>query len=56
MKTDISYLVAGTANDGGEDGTGGVISGESGLAHAGAVVNYQGGYLVVTHDAAGGLE
>ena len=56
IKTDASYLVAGTADDGGEDGAGRVIAGESGLAHAGAVVNYQGGYLVVTHDAAGGLK
>merc|ERR1712200_299788 len=37
--TDHDTLVAGTANNGGEDGSGSVISGETGLAHAGAIVN-----------------
>merc|ERR1712226_1450085 len=32
--TDHDSLVAGTSNDGGEDGPGGVVSGEAGLAHA----------------------
>ena len=36
-------------DDGGEDSSGGVISGESGLAHAGAIVNNQGGNIIVTH-------
>jgi hypothetical protein len=39
----------GAADDGREDGTGGVVSGEAGLAHAGAVVNDQSSNLVVTH-------
>merc|ERR1712045_368329 len=37
--TDHDTLVAGTANNGGEDGSGSVITGETGLAHAGAIVN-----------------
>ena len=40
----------GASNDGGEDGTGCVISGEASLAHAGAIVYYQSGNIVVTHD------
>ncbi|KAH9400907.1 hypothetical protein TYRP_002488 [Tyrophagus putrescentiae] len=32
-------LVTGSADDGGEDGSGGVISGETGLAHTGAIVH-----------------
>ena len=43
------YLVTGTANDGGEDSPGGVITGETGLAHAGAIVNNQSGGIFVTH-------
>merc|ERR1711970_1594446 len=37
--TDHHTLVAGTANNGGEDSTGSVISSKSSLAHAGAIVN-----------------
>merc|ERR1712046_215166 len=37
--TDHDSLVAGAAHDGGEDSSGSVISGESSLAHAGAIVN-----------------
>merc|ERR1719516_36281 len=37
--TNHHTLVAGTADDGGEDGPGGVITGEASLAHAGAIVN-----------------
>ena len=44
-----TYLVTGTANDGGEDSPGGVITGETGLAHAGAIVNNQSGGIFVTH-------
>merc|ERR1712043_50976 len=47
--TDHDSLVAGTANDGGEDGSGSVISGESSLAHAGAIVNNKSGNVLVTH-------
>merc|ERR1712121_233935 len=42
-------LVAGTSNNGREDSPGGVISGESSLAHAGAIVNHQSSYVLVTH-------
>merc|ERR1719154_269424 len=35
--TDHHSLVAGTSNNGGEDGTGSVISSKSSLAHAGAI-------------------
>merc|ERR1712127_1149156 len=35
---DHDSLATGTANDGGEDSPGGVVSGEPGLAHAGAIV------------------
>jgi hypothetical protein len=45
----FAYLVTGAAHDGGEDGAGSVISGETGLAHAGAVVNDQSSNIVVTH-------
>ena len=41
--------MAGTSNDGGEDSPGGVITGETGLAHAGAVVNDKSGNILVTH-------
>jgi len=41
--------VAWTSNDGREDGTWRVIAGESGLAHAGAIVADQRGNLVVAH-------
>jgi len=49
--TDIAVLVShtqhdvgvtGTTNNGGEDGTGGVISGKTGLDHSGSVVNNKG--------------
>merc|ERR1712001_731394 len=50
--TNHDTLVAGTANNGGEDGPGGVITGETCLAHAGAIVNDQSGDLIVTHDGA----
>jgi len=41
--------MARAAYDGGEDGAGSVISGESGLAHTGSVVNDQSGNIIVTH-------
>merc|ERR1712102_4905 len=47
--TDHDTLVTGATNDGGEDGSGGIISGESSLAHAGAIVNNQGSKILVTH-------
>ena len=39
----------GPSNNGGEDGPGGVVSGEAGLAHAGAIVADQSGHVLVTH-------
>ena len=44
-----TYLVPWATNDGGEDSPGGVITGETGLAHAGAIVNDQSGCVLVTH-------
>ncbi|EZA62926.1 hypothetical protein X777_04635 [Ooceraea biroi] len=44
--------MSGATDDRGEDGAGSVISGETGLAHAGAIVYDEGGYFVVTHFAA----
>jgi len=44
-------LMTGSADDGGEDGTGCVISSETGLAHTGAIVDYQSCYIIVTHFA-----
>ena len=45
----MSYLEAATADDGGEDGAGGVVTGETSLAHVGAIVHNQGNSLVITH-------
>ena len=39
----------GASNNGGEDSPGGVIAGETGLAHAGAIVNDQSSCVFVTH-------
>merc|ERR1719390_560707 len=47
--TDHDSLVAGTADNGGEDSSGSVISGEASLAHAGAIVNNEGSNVFVTH-------
>ena len=41
--------VPGAAHDGREDSPGGVIAGETSLAHAGAIVNHQRRNFVVTH-------
>ena len=41
--------MSGASDDGREDGARSVVTGESGLAHAGAIVDYQSGYVVVTH-------
>ncbi len=48
----IIYLVPGASDDGGEDGPGGVVAGEPGLAHARAVVHDQSGDVLVTHGEA----
>merc|ERR1712201_9499 len=47
--TDHHTLVAGTANNGGEDSSGSVISSKSSLAHAGAIVNNESSNVFVTH-------
>merc|ERR1719474_1544957 len=47
--TDHHTLVAGTANNGREDSSGSVISGETSLAHAGAIVNNKSSNVFVTH-------
>ena len=49
--TDHHALVAGATHDGREDGTGRIVAGETGFAHAGAVVDYQRSNIVVTHFA-----
>merc|ERR1712095_53946 len=43
--TNHDTLVAGTSNNGGEDSPGGVITGESSFAHAGAIVNDKSGSI-----------
>merc|ERR1711964_127442 len=47
--TNHHTLVAGTDNNGGEDSTGSIISSESSLAHAGAIVNNKSSNVLVTH-------
>merc|ERR1712026_187012 len=42
-------LVAGTSNNGGEDNPGSVITSETSLAHAGAIVNDKSSNVFVTH-------
>merc|ERR1712061_265774 len=46
-------LMTGTSNNGGEDSPWGVITGETSLAHAGAIVNDKSSNVFVTH---GGME
>ena len=41
--------VAGTSDNGGEDGAGRVISSESGLAHSGSIVDHQSLNLIICH-------
>merc|ERR1711935_1231654 len=47
--TNHHSLVAGTSNNGGEDGTRSIISSEASLAHAGAIVTDKGSNVFVTH-------
>merc|ERR1740128_25868 len=47
--TNHHALVAGTSNNGGEDGTWSIISSESSLAHAGAIVTDKSSNVFVTH-------
>ena len=41
--------MSGSANDGREHSPGSIVSRETSLAHAGAIVHYQSCYVVVTH-------
>ena len=50
---DQDALVARAANDRGEDGARGVVAGEAGLAHAGAVVDHEGLDFIVSHCVVG---
>merc|ERR1711951_271076 len=50
---DHHTLVTGATDDGGEDSAGSVISSESSLAHAGAIVNDQSSNVLVTHGGGG---
>merc|ERR1712096_346653 len=47
--TDHHTLVARTSNNGREDSTGSIISGETSLAHAGAIVTDKSSNVFVTH-------
>ena len=42
--------MTGATNNGGEDSPGGVITSETSLAHAGAIVNDKSSNVFVTHD------
>lgn len=44
-----SYLMTGSTDDGGEHCPGGIVSGESSFAHAGAIVHNQSSNFVVAH-------
>merc|ERR1719210_2815441 len=48
--TDHDTGVARATDDGGEHSAGSIISGKSGLAHSGSVVNNKGLNVFVTHD------
>ena len=45
----LSHLMSRATNNGWEDSSGSVISSESSLAHAGAIVNHQGSNVFITH-------
>lgn len=49
MHNTSTHLMTWTTNDGGEDCTGSIISGEPGLAHTGTIVNNEGLYFFVSH-------
>lgn len=46
---DHDTLMSRTANDRGEDGPRGIVSGESGLAHSRAIVHHESSHVVVAH-------
>jgi hypothetical protein len=39
-------MMARTSDNGGKDGAGSIVTGETGLAHSGAIVNDEGGNFV----------
>ena len=45
----FTNLMPGSADDGREDSSRSVVSGESGLAHTGAIVDNKSGNILVTH-------
>merc|ERR1712025_251146 len=47
--TDHDTLVTGASNNGREDSPGGIVSGETGFAHAGAIVNDKSSSIFATH-------
>ena len=47
--TDHDSLVTGTANNGGEDSSGSIISSKSSFAHSGSIVYDKSGNILVTH-------
>uniref|UniRef100_A0A146M3T5 Uncharacterized protein n=1 Tax=Lygus hesperus TaxID=30085 RepID=A0A146M3T5_LYGHE len=47
--TDHDTLMPGSAHNGGEDGPGGIVSGESGFAHTGSIVNNERSNFFVAH-------
>merc|ERR1719419_1971057 len=47
--TDHHTLMAGTANKGGKDSSGSIVSSKSSLANAGAIVNNKSSNVFVTH-------
>merc|ERR1711912_18400 len=47
--TDHDTLMTGAADDGGEDGTGSVVTGEASFAHTGPIVYDKGSYVFVAH-------
>ena len=48
--TNHDALVTRTSNNGRENGSWGVVTGEAGLAHAGAIIDYESSYFFVSHD------
>lgn len=46
---DHDALVTGTSDDRGEDSAGSVVTGKAGLHHAGAIVNHEGSYFIISH-------
>lgn len=53
----VGHLVAGPAHDGGEDGSGGVVSSEAGLTETRTIITDQSGaLLIVTHGGSDWVE